>query len=375
MNDLPEHLERYHRQMLLPAIGEAGQRKLLASHALIVGCGALGCCCADILARAGVGTISIVDRDIVELTNLQRQILFDEDDAREGTPKALAAKTKIGKINSTVVVHAHVDDFNQRNAERYAEGADIILDGLDNFETRYLLNDLAVAQGLPYLYGGAVGSQGMSFPILPYPRHRREGVRGGIRWSEDQATPCLRCVFPEPPPPGSSQTCDTAGVLGPLVNQIASHQAAEAIKLMSGNLDAIDRSMLTIDIWENETKRLNLAGAFKSGQCPCCGRGEFDYLEGTSGSITTSLCGRNAVQITPDEASDGLIDLAALADRLAPHGTFTSNPHLLRGILRAEIGNDGNPMELTLFVNGRAIIKGTNEPDAARIIYAKYVGS
>ena len=375
MNDLPEHLDRYHRQILLPGIGEAGQRKLLASHALIVGCGALGSCSADILARAGVGIISIVDRDIVEITNLQRQILFDEDDAREGIPKALAAKAKLGKINSTVVVHAHVDDFNQSNAERYAEGADIILDGLDNFETRYLLNDLAVAHGLPYLYGGAVGTQGMSFPILPYPRHHRDGTCGNIRWSEDQATPCLRCVFPEPPPPGSSQTCDTAGVLGPLVNQIASHQAAEAIKLMSGNLDAIDRSMLTIDIWENETKRLNLTGAFKSGQCPCCGKGEFDYLEGVSGSISTSLCGRNAVQITPDEASNGLIDLSALADRLASHGTFTSNPHLLRGTLRMEIGNDGNPMELTLFVNGRAIIKGTNEPDAARTIYAKYVGS
>jgi adenylyltransferase/sulfurtransferase len=229
LSDPADNLDRYHRQTLLPGIGDAGQRRLLATHALIVGCGALGSCLADALARAGVGTLTIVDRDLVEITNLQRQILYDESDVREGMPKAEAAARRLREINSSIDIRPVIDDFDARNAERLSGGADIIIDGLDNFETRYLLNDLAVARGLPYIYGGAVGTQGMSVPILPHPR-KRVGSGGAISWDEEDSTPCLRCIFPDPPPPGSSPTCDTAGVLGPLVSMVAAHQATQALK-------------------------------------------------------------------------------------------------------------------------------------------------
>lgn len=371
-------LHRYHRQMLLPGVGESGQERLLESHALIVGCGALGTMIADTLARAGLGELTIVDRDTVEPTNLQRQVLFDEQDVAQRIPKAEAARLKLGRINSDVTVHAHVDDFNHRNAERLAEGADLILDGLDNFETRYLLNDLAVRLGLPYLYGGAVATGGMSMPILPHPDHRAaEPKRARVRWTAAEATPCLRCVFPDAPAPGVTATCDTAGVLGPAVSIIAAHQATQAIKLLTGNLAALDRTLLSIDVWTNETRRFNVSGARSADRCPCCGRGELVYLAGRAGSTTTALCGRNAVQITPDRATGAgaTLDLAALAERLARHGRFEHNGYLLHGLFSGETGGAGDPVELTLFPDGRAIIKGTPEPETARSIYARYVGS
>ncbi len=371
-------LDRYHRQILLPRIGEAGQRRLLASHALVVGCGALGTVLADSLARAGVGTLTIVDRDTVELTNLQRQVLFDESDVRETIPKATAAGAKIRRINSAITVHTHVDDFSYRNAERYAQGADILLDGLDNFETRYLLNDLAVRDGIPYLYGGAVATGGMSMPILPHPDHRGSpDPRSTVRWSLDQATPCLRCIFPDAPPAGSTATCDTAGVLGPAVLTIAAHQATQAIKLLTGNVEALDRSLYSIDVWENTTRRLDVSGARDAGVCPCCVSGRFEFLAGKASSATTSLCGRNAVQITPATGDGGpgsTLDLASIATRLSVHGAFTHNGYLLHGRF-SDLEGDSGPIELTLFPDGRAIIKGTTKPDAARTIYAKYVGS
>jgi len=347
-------LPRYHRQILLPGIGEDGQRRLSASHALIVGCGALGTVIADGLARAGVGTLTIVDRDTVELTNLQRQVLFDEADVQATMPKAEAARAKLARINSGVTVHAHVDDFGPRNAERYAEGADVILDGLDNFETRYVVNDLAVSRGTPYIYGGAVATGGMSMAILP------------------GRTPCLRCVFPEPPPPGSQPTCDTAGVLGAAVVTVAAHQAAQAIKVLTGNLEALDRSLWSIDVWANTTRRFDVTGARRE-DCPCCGLRRFEHLQGLTGSAATSLCGRNAVQILPaaGRGATGL-DLRDLAGRLAGHGTFTHNGYLLHGRLD---GGDHGGFELTVFPDGRAIIKGTTEPEVARSVYAKYVGS
>lgn len=365
---------RYHRQILLPHIGEAGQRRLLESQALIVGCGALGSAIADTLARAGVGALSIVDRDTVELTNLQRQVLFDESDVAGRIPKAEAARVKIGRINSQVTVHAHVDDFSSRNAERYAGGADILLDGLDNFETRYLLNDLAVMLGLPYVYGGAVATGGMSMAILPHPRHRAPGGGGSVTWTEDQSTPCLRCVFPEAPPPGTTATCDTAGVLGPAVAMIAAHQATQAIKLLAGNLAALDRSLLSLDVWDNSLRRFDVAGARNADGCPCCGLGRFEHLLGEARSATTTLCGRNAVQITPPQGRTDSLDLGEIAARLAAHGSFTHNGYLLHGCFGTEVGA-GDPVELTLFPDGRAIIKGTTEQDAARSIYARYVGS
>jgi adenylyltransferase/sulfurtransferase len=360
--------------MLLPGIGDAGQRRLRESHALVVGCGALGTVIADALARAGIGRLTIVDRDLVELTNLQRQVLYDEADVTAGMPKAQAAKAKIARINSQVAVAAHVDDFNHRNAERYVAGADIILDGLDNFETRYLINDLSVMRGLPYIYGGAVGTTGVSMAVLPHSAQRKGKSASHIAWSDQQSTPCLRCVFPEAPPPGTSPTCDTAGVLGPLVTMIAAHQAIQALKLLTGNIGALDRSLLSIDVWTNESRAFDVSAArAASSTCPCCVRGDFEFIEGASASATTSLCGRNAVQVTPP--APGELDLKAVAARLAPHGDFISNAFLLRGRFRAERNGQGEALELTLFPNGRAIIKGTSQPELARSIYAKYIGA
>jgi molybdopterin-synthase adenylyltransferase len=358
-------LARYHRQMLLPGIGEHGQRRLGESHALLIGCGALGCVIADALVRAGVGMLTIIDRDVVELTNLQRQILFTERDADEAAPKAIAAQHRLEGINSQVRIIAHVDDFSPRNAERYAEGANVILDGLDNFETRYLLNDLAVSRSVPYIYAGAVGTTAMSFPIIP------------------DETPCLRCIFPDPPAPGATATCDTAGVLGPAVMMIAAHQAAQAIKILSGNIDAVDRSMLSLDLWLNEVRRFDVSAArnrqanFKSA-CRCCGERQFEFLEGRAASAgaAVSLCGRNAVQINAPE-SETQIDLTALETRLAPHGSFTRTAHLLRGRFTHERGDqpENGPIELMLFPNGRAIIRGTGRIEHARSIYARYIGA
>lgn len=366
-------LARYHRQMLLPGIGEAGQKRLEESHALVVGCGALGTMIVDALARAGVGTLTIVDRDIVELTNLQRQILFDECDVEQGMPKAEAAKAKVAHINSQVTVHAHVDDFSHRNAERYIDGIEIILDGLDNFETRYLLNDLSVSRGLPYIYGGAVSTTGVSMTVLPSHAKRQAESASKVKWSEEQSTPCLRCVFPEAPPPGTTPTCDTAGVLGPAVAVIAAHQSAQAIKLLTGNIDALDRSLVSLDLWTNEFRRFDICAA-RNAECPCCGQGRFEFLHGQTGSAALSMCGRNAVQITPAPGADAQMNLTNLAARLAPHGTFTVNEYLLRGELRTERNGKGEAIELTVFPNGRAIIKGIAEPDSARAIYARYVG-
>ncbi|MCL4209767.1 MAG: ThiF family adenylyltransferase [Phycisphaerales bacterium] len=359
MNDLA----RYHRQMLLPGIGPDGQRRLLDSRVLIVGCGALGTVIADALARAGVGALTLVDRDVVELTNLQRQVLFDEDDVREGRPKAIAARDRLARVNSQARVHAVVEDFNHTNAERLAEGADALLDGLDNFQTRYLLNDLSVSRGIPYFYGGAVGVTGMACAFLP-----------------TVPTPCLRCVFPEPPPPGSTPTCDTAGVLAGAVAWVAHHQAIQAIKFLTGNAEAVDRSLITFDAWRNEFRRLDIAGARRDGACPCCGQRRFEYLHGAAGSSVTTLCGRGAVQINPrlDGAGrregDASIDLRVLAARLAPHGEFRVNDHLLRGRLRTEAGDNGAPIELTVFADGRTLVAGVEHPAQARAVFDRYIG-
>jgi len=368
-------MNRYHRQTLLPGIGEEGQQKLRSARALLVGCGALGTVIADTLTRAGIGSLTIVDRDIVEITNLQRQILFDEDDVAAGTPKAIAARENLTRINSEVAIDAFVEDFNHTNADRLAEGCDIILDGLDNFIARYLLNDLSVLRGLPYIYGGAVGTTGMACVFLPMP-----GGRGVVRWGESEATPCLRCVFPEAPPPGTTPTCDTAGVLASAVAIIAHHQAAQAIKLLTGNLATVDRSLISIDIWRNEFRRLDVSNARRGATCPCCGMRQFDYLNGEAGSTATSLCGRGAVQINPLIGANGadaptVIDLSSLATRLAAHGRFTANAYLLRGRFLSESGETGEPIELTVFADGRAIVAGTGRSDVARTIYDRYIGA
>lgn len=362
-----DDLLRYHRQMLLPGFGASGQERLRDSTVMLLGCGALGCVAADMLARAGVGHIVIVDRDFVELTNLQRQVLFDENDAKECIPKAEAAKRKLVRINSGVRVTAVVDDINHDNIERLAEGADLLFDGLDNFETRYLANDLAVKRALPYVYGAAVGTTGMAFPVLPH-------SSGSSAWESHEqgnfATPCFRCLFEEPPAPGTTPTCDTVGVLGPVVSIVANFQVAETLKILTGNFESVNRSLLNLDVWANELMQLKVDKAYEKGDCRCCKKRQFEHLDGVAGSSAASLCGRNAVQLRHRQGGDP-VDIDALSARLAQHGSISANEFMLRTALT----DNDREYEITLFRDGRAIIKGTDDATVARSIYAKFVGS
>ncbi|TVQ54880.1 MAG: thiazole biosynthesis adenylyltransferase ThiF [Phycisphaerales bacterium] len=367
--------DRYHRQKLLPEFGESGQRAMRETTALLVGCGALGSVIADQLCRAGIGRLILADRDLVELTNLQRQVLFDEHDAAQALPKSIAAKKRLEQINREVEVEAHVLDVRAESIVSLLNGVDLLLDGLDNYETRYLLNDVAVAYGLPYVYGGAIGTTGMSMTILPRAAAGRHPAQRRITWDDATATPCLRCLFPEMPAPGSMPTCDTAGVLGAAVNVIASHQVVQAMKLMTGRFDRLDRSLYTVDVWANTTRRMSLPTP--RADCPCCAQGQFDWLDRSpslSGQ-TTTLCGRGAVQVMPAQTGVDAVDLPALADRLAAHGTFSMNEFLLRGRLAGETGEGGGMVEMTLFPDGRAIIHGVSDPQRARSIYSRYIGA
>lgn len=364
---MTEDFARYHRQMLLPGFGAEGQRRLAGSTALVLGCGALGSLAADLLARAGVGHLVIVDRDLVELTNLQRQVLFDERDVADGIPKAEAARRRLAHVNSAVEVTAVVDDLNHNNIERYATGADVLVDGVDNFETRYLANDFCVKQGIAYVYGGAVGTVGAAYAILPHTQ------RGTAAWETDpggsRATPCLRCLFEEPPPPGTMPTCDTVGVLGPAVTTIASFEVAEALKVLTSNFDRVCPTMLNVDLWNNTVLQLNVDDAYERGDCPCCKHGRFDYLDGALGSGATTLCGRDAVQLTHKQGNVEL-DFEEIAARLRGHGEVRVNELMLR----AKLTHNGEPFVLSLFPDGRAIVHGTSDPAVARSVYAKYIG-
>jgi len=347
-----------------------GQARLSKAHALIVGCGALGCASADLLGRAGVGTITLVDRDLVEWTNLQRQSLFDEHDAIERAPKADAARRRLAAVNSGVRVHAVVADFTYRNAEAICRGTDpcqeaagpchVLIDGTDNFQTRYLLNDLAVSLGVPYCYAGVVGTRGMQMTVLP-----------------NQAA-CLRCLFPEPPAPGTTETCDTVGVLGPAVQIAAACQAGDAMKVLLGRTDLIAPTLLEFDLWTTHRRRIDLL-SFTDGtarrECPCCGRRDFAYLEGRAGDDAVALCGQDAVQVSAGSFASGSgIDLPALAARLRPHGRVEVTRFLTRAALEREHGERG-PIELTVFADGRAIVKGTTRPETARSIVSRYLGA
>ncbi len=362
--------------MLLEGVGEEGQRRLLAGHAVLVGCGALGCVISDHLARAGVGMITIVDRDTVELTNLQRQTLYDERDAAEGLPKAEAARRRLMQINSGITIHAIVADLNPENAEAillsparpltcspahpltpsplHPLTPSVLLDGTDNFETRYLLNDVAIRHNIPFIYGGAVGTRGMQMTVIP------------------ARTPCLRCVFPDPPAPGTAATCDTAGVLAPAAAIVAGCQVTDAIKLLLGRADLVPPTLLEFDLWTTIRRRIDLSSHPRGGDCPCCGRRNFEYLEGRRAQSAVTLCGRGATQISPGSRSS--VDLRALSGRLAPHGTFSFTDYLLRGDLARERTDRGDPISLTVFPDGRAIIRGA-DADRARSIYARYVGA
>lgn len=337
--------------MLYPPIGEQGQQRLGASRVLLIGCGALGTHLADALVRAGVGFLRIVDRDFIEINNLQRQILFDEDDIAAGLPKAEAARRKLTRINTAVSVEAVVADVNYRNIDSLAEGADLLLDGTDNFETRYLINDLAVKTRRPWIYGACVGATGLSMPILP------------------GDTPCLRCVFEQAPPPEMNPTCDTAGILGPTVSLVAARQIVEAIKILTGNLDAVDRRLLQFDAWQNRWVFLNVQRARETGDCPCCHHRRFDYLDGTLAASTTVLCGRNAVQISPSHEKGVRLIFPDIAAKLKA-GAAT-DVRFNAFMLKAHVEG----LDLTLFPDARAIITGTQSPDHARTIYARYIGA
>ncbi len=354
MSDTPPDanpLDRYSRQMRFPGVGKAGQLKLLASRVTLCGCGALGTVLANVLVRAGVGFIRVVDRDFVEPSNLQRQVLFDEADVANNMPKAEAAAVKMRQINSSVTVEPVVADIDRTNIEDLTRDADLILDGSDNFEVRYLINDVAIKHGKPWVYGGAVGSQGMTMTILP------------------GETPCLRCVFEAAPNPGDVGTCETAGVLAPTVNVVASYQATEALKILSGNLAAVSRELLTLDVWENTNRRVKVAPLKgRKGECVCCAKRQFEWLDGAHGTQTTTLCGRNAVQVSHRAANT--LDFDQLAATLRASGTVTFNKFLLK----FSVEEKGDPFEFTVFPDGRAIIKGTSETDRARTLYAKYVG-
>jgi molybdopterin-synthase adenylyltransferase len=337
--------ERYVRQTLFAGIGPQGQNRLAQSHALVVGCGALGTHIINTLVRAGVGQLTVVDRDFIELNNLQRQLLFDEADIERGVPKAVAAAEKCSRINSSVVVRPWVGNFDSGRAEALVGPADIVLDATDNFETRYLINDVCVKLGKPWVYGGVVASYGMTMTILP------------------GDTPCFRCVFPEPPAPGVSPTCATIGVLEPAVAMVAALQSMEALKYMSGARDRLQRGLIHVELWESRVLHMNVGP--RSPDCPACANGQYNFLDARQGSMAVTLCGRNCVQVMPSTPTE--LDLELLAQRLSAVGRVTRNAYMLR------LSVEG--YELTVFPDARTIVGGTVDETVARTLHAKYVGA
>ncbi len=338
----PEEKERYSRQILFQGIGAEGQERLLGSRVAIAGCGALGSFQAGALARAGAGRLVLIDRDYVELSNLQRQWLFEESDARDGLPKAIAAARRLAKINSAVAVTPVVADLTASNVSELLTDIDLILDGTDNFETRYLINDFSISQNIPWIYGAALGGYGLTMPVLP------------------GRTACFECVYPEPPS-SMQPTCETAGVLNAITSAIASLQVGDALKILSGHADAVRPRITTIDVWSGEVRQI--AQPEPSPECRACGARDFVHLAG-AGRAPVSLCGRNAVQIHERTRP---LDLALLQKKLAPLGEVRVNEFALRFFLA--------PYEMTVFPDGRAIIKGTSDIGLARSLYARYIGA
>lgn len=339
-------LSRYSRQMLFSPLGRAGQERLSASRVALIGCGALGSSMANLLARAGIGRLRIVDRDFLEEHNLQRQSLFDEEDLANNLPKAEAARRKLARINSGIEIEARTVHVHPGNVESIVEECDLILDGTDNFETRYLINDVSIKRNVPWVYGACVGAEGLAMPVLP------------------GETPCLRCVFENPPAPGSGPTCETAGILGPLVQMVAAMEVAEAMKILTGNREAVLREMVSIDLWQGRFRSFHVPSTGRHSSCPACGLRRFDFLNAEKMSRTVTLCGREAFQISPAEGSR--IDLNALRDRLGSLGPVTGSEFLIH--LRVDA------YRLTVFADGRAIVHGAKNEAMAKSLYAKYVG-
>jgi len=408
--NMPQH-QRHQRQITLPWCGEEGQSRLRGAHVLVVGCGALGCASIEWLARAGVGQLTLVDRDVVEWSNLQRQQLFSERDAQVGAPKAEAAARRVKEIDSTIRVHACVEHVNAENAADLARGVNVIVDGLDNIETRFVLNDVSVRDGIPYVYAAAVAMEGRCMVVLPRDvavderiskagdaneadaQISKAGVSNFIhaRISKDVANigeskathfaargACLRCVFAEMPAPGVLPTCDLAGVLGPLVGMVGAFAASQALFLLAGRADLLERKLWSVDLAAHRHATIAVS---VDEQCACCGKKEFSFLEPVHEmSRVAHLCGRGAIQVLPmrreksDRASLSM-DLSALQKQLLSHGQFAMRGGSLHGQLRNVAGIGGEPVELTIFADGRAIVGRCSDETIARSIYDRFIGS
>ena len=339
--------ERYARQTAFFGINKEGQEKLAKSRVMILGCGGLGSTSASVLARAGVGYLKLIDRDFLELNNLQRQILYEEHDVIESLPKSIAAQRKVQQINSTIQVESIVADVNRFNIEKFISEIDLVIDAADNFETRFLLNEACVKHKRTWIYGAAIESYGLTMNIIP------------------GKTACLRCIIDNIPQPGAMPTCETVGVLGSIVCIIASIQCTEAIKILTGNKTEINQNLISIDVWQNSYQAIDIKKDNIMKNCPVCNQHRFDFLEGKQGTAFTTLCGRNAVQILPFKQTQ--LDLAKLAIDLLSIGVVKINEYLIRF--------DIESYELSIFPDGRTIVKGTTDSGIARSLYAKYVGN
>lgn len=336
--------DRYSRQVLFSAIGEAGQKKIRASKVVLIGCGALGTVSSEMLTRAGIGKLTVIDRDFVEYSNLQRQSLFKEEDAHQGLPKAAVAERELGAVNSDVEIEGVIEDVTWQNIDKLCREHDLIMDGTDNFETRFLMNDFAVKKEIPWIYGACVGSYGVSFAFQP------------------KVTACLQCLFEQPTDVGTTETCDTAGILAPIVHVIAAFQVAQGLKILVG--ESPDREILQVDVWSGKWQTISAEEA-RCRECRCCGRHQFHFLEGQENRRLTRLCGRNAVQISPPQPTRS--DFQQISRRLEKSAQIDLNEYLLM------IRVDG--YEIALFADGRSIIRGTDDFTEARALYAKYIGN
>lgn len=347
--------DRYSRQILFSGIGADGQERLARSRVLVVGAGALGSAALDMLARSGVGTVRFVDRDTVETSNLQRQTLYDEADARQGIPKAEGARRRLAAVNPEVALEPLALDLHAGNIHEVMEGTELVLDATDNFETRYLINDAAVATGTPWIYAACVGSYGMTLTVLP------------------GRTGCLRCVVPELPPPGVSPTCDTAGVIAPAVQAVASYAVAEALKLLAGRMEALATGIWHLDVWERTAYRMEIGDP--DPECPTCGRGEFPFLSGDGAGSLLTLCGRNAVQVRPaaprSPGAEGASFLDRLGGRLGALPEIEPSLRVTPHLLQFEVG----ARRLVVFPDGRTIVHGSGDPAEARTLVSRYIGN
>ena len=364
---MPMTVHRYHRQTLLEGIGKEGQERLRSASVLVAGVGALGCAVADHLVRAGIGHLRLIDRDLVEPTNLQRQCLFAEDDL--GSPKAIAAANRLQAINHDVQLEAVVDDLRPAIAHDMVDRCDAIADGLDNFATRFLLNDLSVKFGLPYAYGGAVGYEGTSAFLRPSPLHRQRLVTREI--SEAESGPCLRCLVPATPPAHLTPTCDTAGVLSPVIAVIAGLQAAALIQYLAQSAEPLPHVLTRFDARAMRMHQLDISQSQRE-DCSTCNKGRFAALESDHGNQATTICGRDLIQLLPPEPQP--TDLDALHKRLSAHGSFERLPFLLRGTLQDELDQAKQPVGLTVFQDGRVFVHGTLDATRARAIESRWLG-